>query len=367
MQAVQACGCSFRPILLAVLAAAALVGCAAGPRATRTAPTAGETLAQDAAGLFVDCRGTAGASPTVILEAGAFGTSADWDFVLNDLAKSGRVCAYDRAGLGRSAPSSQGVDVLSRARELGALLDRLGETRPVMLVGHSNGALYIEAFARLWPRRVAGLVYVNGVGSDDLDYPALMANLAQERQLSRLAATLGHMGLSGLVADQLGGEGLDPAAAARKRASLTCLPCLEVARDEDVAIVSGLADVRSLPDDVRAIPTVVIGGATEPPDWRLPRDWRAAETAPARRAAHAWILYAQGASHVSPLARDRAYIDAAVAWLRAPYQAPMFSMAVQGSAGTRAAPFCRSSMEMPSGERTKAMRPSRGGRLMVTP
>ena len=32
-----------------------------------------------------------------------------------------------------------------------------------------------------------------------------------------------------------------------------------------------------------------------------------------------------------------------------------------------ASPFCSSSMEMLSGERTNAMRPSRGGRLMVTP
>ena len=43
--------------------------------------------------LFVDCRGERTSSPTVILEAGAFGTSADWDFVLDDLAVGGRVCA----------------------------------------------------------------------------------------------------------------------------------------------------------------------------------------------------------------------------------------------------------------------------------
>jgi lactoylglutathione lyase len=37
-------------------------------------------------------------------------------------------------------------------------------------------------------------------------------------------------------------------------------------------------------------------------------------------------------------------------------------METQGSTGGRAVPSCNSSMEMPSGERTKAMRPSRGGR-----
>ena len=111
----------------------------------------------------------------------------------------------------------------------------------------------------------------------------------------------------------LGGE-----AAARKRAALTSLASLRVARDEDRAIVPALKTVRALRDAARHIPTVVIVGAPYPKE-RLARAWRAAEIAPAARADHAWILDAPGASHVSPLARDRAYIDAAVGWLRAPF------------------------------------------------
>ena len=52
---------------------------------------------------------------------------------------------------------------------------------------------------------------------------------------------------------------------------------------------------------------------------------------------------------------------------RSVHHCPIFGMVVQGSAGASAAPFCSNSIEMLSGERTKAMRPSRGGRLMVTP
>jgi hypothetical protein len=40
---------------------------------------------------------------------------------------------------------------------------------------------------------------------------------------------------------------------------------------------------------------------------------------------------------------------------------PVFSIDDQGSAGSSASPFYNSSTEMPSGERTKAMRPPRGG------
>ena len=50
-----------------------------------------------------------------------------------------------------------------------------------------------------------------------------------------------------------------------------------------------------------------------------------------------------------------------------PYHEPVLGMLVQGSEGGSAPPACSSSMEMPSGVRTKAIRPSRGGRLIVTP
>ena len=49
------------------------------------------------------------------------------------------------------------------------------------------------------------------------------------------------------------------------------------------------------------------------------------------------------------------------------YHEPVLGIEAQGSCGGFGLPFCRSSIEMPSGERMKAMLPSRGGRLMVTP
>ncbi len=291
---------------LAVLAGA--TGCANLPAPPRS-------LTQ-AAGIYADCRGAPTASPTVILEAGAFGTSADWDLVLNDLAKGGRACAYDRGGLGASAARAGAEDPVSIARELAGVLDSLGETAPVILVGHSNGQLYVEAFASLYPQRVAGVVYVNGVGADDLNDPRLLGYLAEERRLSDLAVTATSVGLAPLIAAKLTqDEGLGAAAADRKRRALTCHSCLRVARDEDREIVPGLTEVEKLGGVPADIPTVVIVGATQPKRGSA-QAWRAAEIAPAQRAQRSWILDAVGATHVSPLARDRAYILAAVDWLR---------------------------------------------------
>jgi pimeloyl-ACP methyl ester carboxylesterase len=306
----------------ALAAAGAILALRSGAPARASEAPAPASVASSAppvfAPLFVDCRGLATGAPTVILEAGAFGTSADWDFVLGDLAAGGRVCAYDRAGLGRSPPRPGERDVLTKAGELNGLLDQLGETGKVILVGHSNGALYIQAFARLWPGRVAGLVYVNGVGADDLDDPRLLADLRAERRASNLAVTAGRLGLAELVADQLSAPmALKGEAARRKREGLRSLARLKVARDEDAQIIPGLKAVRRLGDADATIPTVVITGAPRAPD-ALSLAWRAAEIVPAARARTAWILDMPGATHVSPLTRDRAYVAAAVNWLRSP-------------------------------------------------
>src|SRR4029079_15149329 len=47
---------------------------------------------------------------------------------------------------------------------------------------------------------------------------------------------------------------------------------------------------------------------------------------------------------------------------RGVYHLPVFGIDFHGSCGGRAEPFCKSSIECLSGERTNAMLPSRGGR-----
>ena len=326
--------------------------------------------------IHVDCRGTRTASPTVILVAGAFGTSADWDYVLDDLAAGGRVCAYDRAGLGGSAPNALGATVLDKAEGIGRLLDQIGETGKVILVGHSNGALYAEAYARTHPDRVAGLVYINGVTTQARNDPRLIADLTSERRMAGLAVSAADVGLAPVVADRLVGQmTLRPPAAEAKRKSLTCKPCLVIARDEDRAMIPGLDAVASLDGEgLRPHP----GGGD--------RQRRSAQTRSARVARRPAAAGGEGGPRLgsrgppreprlAPRPRPRlhrgggglAEVVVGAAALKSPHQTPTFGIEVQGSAGGSAPPFCRSSMEMPSGERTKAMCPSRGGRLMVTP
>src|SRR5207244_5807131 len=50
-----------------------------------------------------------------------------------------------------------------------------------------------------------------------------------------------------------------------------------------------------------------------------------------------------------------------------PHHLPLLGMDAHGSCDGSGAPFCNNSIECLSGERTNAITPSRGGRLMVTP
>jgi len=300
-------------LVLGALSLGALSGCAsAGHRPPLR-------LGSHPTKAYVDCRGIAGAGPTVVLEAGAFGVSSDWSPVMRDLAKTSRVCAYDRFGLGASPNRTDEPTPENIAKGLDRVLDQIGETKPVILVGHSNGALYVETYAALHPERVAGLAYIDGVGVDDLDHPLLIGKLQDEETEARLAAVGGSLGLVRFVASPLiEAMGLTGTAAARKWRALNSRRHLNHSRDEVFEIVPGLRRVReqglSVPPSIPVVAVV----ASPNPDKAVEQTWRLAEFAPAQRSCQGWAMEAARATHLSLLSRDRAYVLAAVRWLQTP-------------------------------------------------
>jgi pimeloyl-ACP methyl ester carboxylesterase len=110
--------------------------------------------------MHIHCVGQGG--PTVVLEHGFAGAAVNWHGILPALAEAGRVCVYDRAGLGWSEPSPYPRTPRAMAAELHTLLERAGERGPYVLVGASLGAKYVRAFALDFPDAVAGLVFADG-------------------------------------------------------------------------------------------------------------------------------------------------------------------------------------------------------------
>jgi len=106
-------------------------------------------------------------APAVVLEAPATTMSAVWGWVQADLAKTTRVCSYDRAGLGWSEAGDSSFSAQQTPIELNALLAKAGERAPFVLAGAEFGAALATLYAARYPDDTAALVLVNPPGASD--------------------------------------------------------------------------------------------------------------------------------------------------------------------------------------------------------
>jgi pimeloyl-ACP methyl ester carboxylesterase len=101
-------------------------------------------------------------APTVIFEAGLSGWSRSWVLVQPQVAALTRACSYDRAGMGFSSAAPAGPRTSSEAvDDLHALLRAAHIAPPLVLVGHSMGAMHVRLYADRYPADVAGMVLVD--------------------------------------------------------------------------------------------------------------------------------------------------------------------------------------------------------------
>jgi pimeloyl-ACP methyl ester carboxylesterase len=111
-------------------------------------------------------------SPTVLLEAG-YATSgiATYGGVIQPaLARTTRVCTYDRAGIGASDARPANVTPVTagtQAEELHALLAAIHVTRPYVVVGHAYGGIVTRAFAARYPKEAVGMVLLDALGGPE--------------------------------------------------------------------------------------------------------------------------------------------------------------------------------------------------------
>jgi pimeloyl-ACP methyl ester carboxylesterase len=126
--------------------------------------------------LAISCRGKG--SPTVVLESAAGWNSGTWLGIEPIVAKTTRVCSYDRAGLGQSdarRPAKQTVPAATVVKELHMLLRGAGLSPPYVLGGWREGGFFNRLYAKRYPAEVAGLVGIDGtpIGLPPPDKPPL--------------------------------------------------------------------------------------------------------------------------------------------------------------------------------------------------
>ena len=132
---------------------------------------------------FVNDRGTllhvvrdGGHGPAVLFVQGLAGAWFEWDPVVPLLAGDHRLVRFDRPGLGWSQQETDAAgrplpqSLAGEAERLGRVLDAVGVApeEKVFVVAHSYGAFHAEAFARLRPERIAGIVFVDASAEPDV-------------------------------------------------------------------------------------------------------------------------------------------------------------------------------------------------------
>ena len=174
-------------------------------RDRRKYPLPGRMARVGAHRLHYRCDGSG--SPVVLMDAGIAASSLSWSRVQPVVAQFTRVCTYDRAGLAWSESARSRRTMPGLVQELRALLEGAALTPPYVLVGHSFGGTVIRAFARAYPEKVTGLVFVDTLHPEEWCEPSPHQRhlLRGGVFLSRVGETLAQIGVVRLSLSLLAG------------------------------------------------------------------------------------------------------------------------------------------------------------------
>ena len=140
-------------------------------------------------------------TPTVIFDAALGASLLSWVLVQPEIARVTRTVSYDRAGLGFSEPGPVPRTVSRIRAELEMLLDALEVKGPLVLVGHSFGALVARHYAAAHRNRVVGMILVDPALPDDWIDPVPQKRRRMElgSKFARRGAVAAKLGIARVV------------------------------------------------------------------------------------------------------------------------------------------------------------------------
>ncbi|MDQ3041072.1 MAG: alpha/beta hydrolase [Acidobacteriota bacterium] len=101
-----------------------------------------------------------GGAETIVLLHGSPQHSRMWEKVIPELSENFTVIAPDGRGMGGSSITEDGYDKRTMAEDLKSLLDQIGVSEPLNLVGYDLGGGTASASASLIPERVKRLALI---------------------------------------------------------------------------------------------------------------------------------------------------------------------------------------------------------------
>ncbi len=281
--------------------------------------------------LHIHCAGTG--SPVVVIDAGNGDFSLGWQGIQPEVAKSTRICTYDRAGYGWSDPSPNPRTAESFSAELHSLLVNAGEQPPYILVGQSLGGFSVRMFASQYPGEVSGMVLVDAAHEQQLErFPPEYAQINQQ-QVSYLGAMqfMSRFGILRLMGNASGGADLAPPQVRKLPAEIQ--PVYLAMMSHPSYFDASLAELRALDETSRQMviarrqfdfPLIVLTAENTPdPEamqaigmpadfdvTKIQQTWHELQADLATLSPHGQHLIVEGSGHAIELDQPQAVIDA---------------------------------------------------------
>ena len=243
-------------------------------RDLRENPAPGQLVDVGGHRLHLWCTGAG--SPVVVLEAGGGGMVLEWSRVQPEIAKTTRVCSYDRAGFGWSELGPNPRSAVQIVRELHTVLQTAQVPVPYVLTGHSAGGLFVRLYASTYPTDVVGMVLVDSTHEDfQQRMPPEAGASGGKPLLLHLVLNLNKLvtvvGYARLTAAPLRAQGLSPETIrlAEKIRLRTAVPFADAA--ESLALDESMTQVREV-RRILDVPLVVVTRGRYDGLQRLPKD-----------------------------------------------------------------------------------------------
>jgi pimeloyl-ACP methyl ester carboxylesterase len=260
----------------------------------RAYPPPGQLVDVGGYRLHINCTGTG--SPTVVIDAGWGDWSTLWSsWVQPEVAKTTRVCTYDRAGMGWSEPGPLPRNAQQFAKELHTLLQNASIPGPYVLVGHSMGGLPVQVFAHAYATDVAGVVLIESMNPRQAKPAATNSTpptTSQARGFSILTLPA-RIGLLRLFAGPLGSaSGLSPETQHAYTAfSVTPRYVQTYLLDEGTGMPQSFMQAGAV-TTFGDLPLIVLSRGLDPD-----RDWQAMQTDLLHLSSHSQQMFADKSGH----------------------------------------------------------------------
>ncbi len=244
-------------LIIVITTVTFFAGTVAKSKLVRENPPPGHMVNVDEFKMHIHCTGEG--KLTILLEAGLDDFSIFWSLVQPEIAKTARVCSYDRAGLGWSEASPSPRTSETMVDELHELLVNARVHPPYVLVGHSFGGALTRLYVHKNPDEVLGMVLVDAA-PDNLfvRVPFWRKVIEGKLGLYRTLAPMSSFGLLAFTPGSIPNRGMPDDVLSQYRAIAVSTDYFHTGIAENEAFEGNLAQVRYANIDLGNMPLIVI-------------------------------------------------------------------------------------------------------------